>query len=95
MYLSLYHGYYYICTKIEMYESFGYTYSDIHDNPKYEDKPLRYDFLRRKRIHNMKYYNMVGLDSEGMKTYMLKQDACVYKKGATKERKDMLCVKIL
>jgi hypothetical protein len=94
-YLSFYYGYLYITTNRWYFERIGYSYFDIHDNPKYKDQPLTYSFLRQKRIHNLKYYDVYEKGSNiHNSTYTLK-DVLIYKKGATSEVRDIICTKIL
>lgn len=70
----------------------GYNYQNAWDN--YND-PLTYSFLKRKRIHNLDYYDCI----ERAKTiwdskFVPKADANIYKKGVTKENKDIHCIKV-
>ena len=75
-----------------MFESFGYNYYDFH----YENEPVKYKLLKKKRIHNLKYYDLVEkADTLMDSTFKLKEDAMIYKVGVTKELKDILCIKIL
>lgn len=94
-YLALYNDYIWICTKREKYEHLGYVYSKIHDNLEYKNKPLKYSFLKLKRIHNLDYYNLVDkADNIYDSTFILKQDAHTHKLGATIERCNIDCIKI-
>ena len=54
-YLSLYYGYIWICTKTEMFENLGYNYYNFHYK---NDKSVKYRLLKKKRKHNLKYYNI-------------------------------------
>ncbi len=96
-YLSLYHGYLFVRTDIHVYETFGYTYYDFYDdNPEYKTKPLKYSFLKRKRIHNLSYYDLVEKANNIYdSTFVLKPDISLYKKGATKTNISARCIKII
>jgi hypothetical protein len=94
-YLSLYNGYLYVCANNTLYEDIGYSYSDVHENPLYSGV-LTYEFLKRKRIHNLKYYDLVeNSDDIYQRKYELKEGVNLYRIGATYERKDIACIKIL
>lgn len=92
-YLSLFHGYYYYSDNIQQWEEMGYNYYHIWND---YDKPFSYSFLKRKRIHNLDYYDCI----EKGKTiwdskFVPKSDAKIYKKGVTKELKDIHCIKVI
>nr|QBK87262.1 MAG: hypothetical protein LCMAC201_01640 [Marseillevirus LCMAC201] len=92
-YLSLYHGYLWLCTKTYQREKLGYNYSYFHDD---EKGPFKYRLLKRKRIHNLIYYDLVEKGNTLMdSTFVLKRDARIYKLGVTTESKDITCIKIL
>ena len=106
-YISLYNGYVWVCTKTKQWESFGYEYWDFYDDntnwkDKNEIKTFKYSLLKKKRIHNLKYYNLVERAPTlrnslfKFKTYEeLTELGGIYKKGVTKESKDIECIKIL
>lgn len=93
--LALYYGYLLIVTEVKQYEKFGYAYYDFHDGCM--DKVTPYHILKRKRIHNLKYYDVVTRDVRRpwKTTYRLKKDSCVYKEGVTTETKSFLCIKVI
>ena len=95
-FLSLYYGYLFVYTNTIVFDHFGYTYYNILTKSEYENKPLEYGFMRRKRIHNLKYFDLV-CDSEikSKRTYILKKNALIYKVGATSEIRDISCIKIM
>jgi hypothetical protein len=94
-YLSLYYGYLVVFRGKTMYEKLGYNYWNIHNDPIYKDKPLEYWFLKRKRIHNLKYYDLVNKGNTIYdSTFILKKDITNYKCGATTELMDIDCIKI-
>jgi hypothetical protein len=95
-FLSFYHGYLFIPTEQVMYENYGNQYYNIHDDPLYKDKPLEYRFLKRKRIHNLKYYDLYEKGTNKYNTkYILKKDISIFKLGATNELRDIDCIKII
>ena len=95
-YLALYHGYLTVCTNKEMFEPLGYTYSSIHNDVRYKNKPLTFRFLKTKKIHNLEYYDLVEKkDTIYDSTFKLKPGALIYKKGASTEIMDLTCIKII
>lgn len=82
-----------ICTNIRTYDSFGYAYYDFHrDKPK---NVFPYYLLKRKRLHNLEHYELIDKGKTLQdSSFKLKEDANIYKKGVTKEDKDIICIKI-
>ena len=101
--MSLYHGYLWICTKTDMWEVFGYKYARIHDRICSCKNKLvctcnryyPYYFLKRHRVHNLKYYDLVEKKNSLYESIFVRNNVSTYKKGVTKERKDISCIKIL
>lgn len=93
-YTSLYHGYIYVASNTEMTDTPGFEYDNFHDEHPGEVFP--YSLLKRKRIHNLDYYEVVekGPTPE-TSTFRLKPDAQIYKRGVTKEWKDIECIRII
>lgn len=58
-YLSLYNGYLWFNTKTIKYETNGYSYSTLPKNTSF-----RYNFLKKKKLHNLKYYNMIIINNK-------------------------------
>lgn len=94
-YLALYNNYIWLISHRFQSESIGYVYTKIHDNPEYKDKPLKYSFMKTKRIHNFDYYDLVHrADNIYDSTFILKSDAKIYKLGATIDYFNIDCIKM-
>lgn len=95
-FLCLYYGYIMIETNVHMFHNMGYTYWNFHDKAENRDKLFTYRFLRNKRIHELEYYDLVENHNNPMEIiYKLKKDVPIYKVGATNERYDVSCIKVL
>jgi hypothetical protein len=93
-YLSIYNDYIWIINGRYKFEHLGYIYTKIHNNPEYTNKPLKYSFMKIKRIHNLDYYNIVDrTDNIYDSTFILNPDATIYKLGATIKRINIDCIK--
>ena len=94
-YLSVYHGYVAICTLCESSEKHGYKYGDYWDK-RGGQNPASYVELKKHRIHNLKYYDLVKRGNNFWNhQYVPKDDISLYKLGITVERKDIECINIL
>lgn len=94
-YLALYNNYIWLISHRFQSESIGYVYTNIHDNPKYTNKPLKYSFMKSKGIHNLEYYDLVNKANNIYdSTYKLKLDAPIYKLGVTQSFVDIHCIKM-
>lgn len=93
-YLSFYYGYLHICIKNVQCENFGYDYSHVQD--KFKTEPIPYHILKKHRVHNLEYYDLVELKPQFWNNlYKFKEDVYIGKKGCTTEKKDFLCIKIM
>ena len=99
-YMSLYHGYLWISTKQVTNEGFGYAYYNFHSDSK--EVIFEYSVLRRKKINNLKYYDLVEKgDSLETSKFKLKDfddcdfDVCIFKRDVSVSKKDMSCIKII
>jgi hypothetical protein len=94
-YFALYNNYIWLISNRFNCEGRGNVYTDIHDNPKYTNKPLKYSFMKAKGIHNLEYYDLINrADNIYDSTYKLKPDAPIYKLGATSSIVDIFCIKM-
>lgn len=94
-YLSLYNDYIWICTKRVQFETFGYGYSHFHDDLQYKNRPLKYSLLKRKRVHNLDYYDLVDkADNIYDSTFKLKNHSVIYKCDKTIDRINIDCIKL-
>ena len=77
----MYHGYLWICTKTVMWESFGYGYDE-----KFPDNAKEY-----RSVHSRLVKRASRIADN---TYISRSDVTLYKKGVTKEDKNIQCIKI-
>lgn len=77
-----------------MWEEYGYDYSNFWWYKSIKDD-IPYHILKRKRIHNLKYYQLVTKkDTLINSTFILKNNVNINRIGVTKELKDILCIKL-
>lgn len=94
-YLALYHNFIWICVGRTQWEGLGYKYYNFHTEKENIDQIFKYSFLKQKRLHNLKYYDLVSdADNVYDRTYKLKKGAMIYKVGPTKDYLDIECIKI-
>lgn len=92
-YLSLFHGYVWICTRKTGHDAYGCNYFFFHDDRRGENFP--YHVLKRKRIHNLQHYELIEKGKNLREsTFKFKNDVNI-KTGVFKEQKDIVCIKIL
>lgn len=92
-YLSLFNGYVWVCNRTTGYDDFGYNYYNFHDD--HRGEIFSYNVLKRKRIHNLEHYEVVHKGRTPQEsTFKLREDVNI-KTGVFKERKDLICIKVL
>lgn len=92
-YLSWYHGYFYIITNVQSHECVGSSYDNVWRN---YDQPKTYAELKRKRVHNLDYYDCVEKKATLEESlFKPKPGLVLTKKGVTKENKDLWCCRVL
>lgn len=93
-YLSVYYGYLHVCVKNLQEEKFGYDYYDF--NEKHRDAVIPYHEMKKHRVHNLKYYDLVEVKPQYWNNlYKLKDDVLIYKRGVTTDCKDLRCIRIM
>ena len=95
-YLALYYGYLYLCREKLQCDFPGDAYERIHDSPAYKNQVIAYEFLRRRHINNLAYYDLV-IDSphRDKRAYRLKDTFLIKGIGFTVEFHYAECIKVL
>ena len=93
-YLSIYHEYLWIKTKVWKVEKSGNDYYNFWEDHICDEIP--YSLLKRKRVHNLKYYDIEEYSNNIYDcTYSFKWNINLEGIGKTSIRMDMCLIKII
>ena len=90
----MYNGYIYITTNKRYYEknTKGLSYNSIG----YYDETYKYSYLKRKRLHNLKYFTLVKKGNNIYNNEYKRNNVIPFAKYLnTGENNDILCIKII